>query len=161
MNSQLEQSSASCMSQHHGHNIRRSDSFLTKSRCGCVAESILRSNTAIQVITGGPRHRFHCDAAQTHRDTELWKHARIPCPNAKRITFAAHVRAKTRQKRVPRVPFMRYLKCKHAQYADTRAHGRRGRARLPPNGRTPLAADAGRERRTPRRSQVIVSRIHR
>ncbi|CAD0203502.1 unnamed protein product [Chrysodeixis includens] len=42
--------------------------WLKKADAVASSESILRSNTAIQVITGGPRHRFHCDAAQTHRE---------------------------------------------------------------------------------------------
>lgn len=56
------------MSQHHGHYIRRSDYFLQKpeERAAAASATILRSNTAIQVITDGPRHRFHCgDATHT------------------------------------------------------------------------------------------------
>lgn len=135
------------MSQHHGHNIRRSDSY--KNYAVASSVSILRSNTAIQIITGGP-HRFHCYAAQSLRDTKLCQHARIPCPNAKRITFATHVRTKTRQKRVPRVPFKRCLQSKTMHVTrPARVHSKRGRARLPPklNGRTVIGA--GRERRTP------------
>lgn len=39
--------------------------FLQKTVEVAASDPILRSNTAIQVITGSPRHRFHCDVACT------------------------------------------------------------------------------------------------
>lgn len=48
------------MSQHHGHYIRRSDSYKKPVEVA-TSDPILQSNTAIQVITDSPRHRFHRD----------------------------------------------------------------------------------------------------
>lgn len=134
--------------------------FLQKAEAVASSKSILRSNTAIQVITGGPRHKFHCNGAQTHREEKRADntHAfRVRMQSASRSLLTS---AKTRQKRVPRVPFMRYLSNEHAPYrAHTRPTGRRGRARLP--------FDAGRDRPTTlagyreSTTQIMMSKVDR
>lgn len=148
------------MSQHHGHNIRRSDAFLQKADAVASSESILRSNTAIQVITGVPHHRFHCDGAQTHREAQ-----RADNTHAFRVRMQSASRSPLTSVRKPaKSEFPEYLlwgilgrviRCA----ACTQPNGKRGRARLP--------FDAGRDRPTTlagyreSTTQIMMSKVDR
>lgn len=125
------------------------------------SESILRSNTAIQVITGGPRHRFHCDAAQTHREGQ-----RADNTHAFRVRMQSASRSPLTSVRKPaKSEFPEYLcevYCGSGTLRSaprTRPDGRRGRARLP--------LDAGRDRPTTlagyreSTTQIMMSKVDR
>ena len=134
--------------------------ILQKADAVASSKSILRSNTAIQVITGGPRHRFHCDGAQTH-----WEAERTDNTHAFRVRMQSASRSPLTSVRKPaKSEFPEYLLWGIwargiRRTARTRPNGRRGRARLP--------LDAGRDRPTTlagyreSTTQIMMSKVDR
>lgn len=117
------------------------------------SESILRSNTAIQVITGGPRHRFHCDAAQTHREGQ-----RADNTHAFRVRMQSASRSPLTSVRKPaKSEFPEYLCEVTVVGVECGAHRVHDQT-AGEDARDCRSTRGGTERR---RSQVIVSRLHR
>lgn len=92
------------MSQHHGHYIRRSDSYKKLGGTRVRTDPTIQHCNPSDHWQSSPQISLR--RASTYSRWASWQRARIPRPNARRITSGAHVRAKTRQNRVPRVPLM-------------------------------------------------------
>lgn len=134
--------------------------FLQKTVEVAASDPILRSNTAIQVITGSPRHRFHCAVLLAHRVAEWVDNARA-CRCRLRMQGASRP-CENPPNRVPRVPLVGTSQCKRGAVhnatnlrATTRSTGDRARGAGATNAARSLAGY--RESTT----QIMMSKVDR